>query len=149
MPMRAAVSSALLLALLAGPGCSPSTAQAPSAETRIIAALEDSLWATSRDDRAHAFAGYLAPGYRGVYADGVHDKAKEIVTLNEVTIESYQLKDLQVRPLGPEIYAVTYRATVTGTFQDYNLAGEYWCSTIWERADGKWQALMHTETKAP
>jgi hypothetical protein len=47
------------------------------------------------------------------------------------------------------MYAVTYRATVTGRFRDYNLAGEYWCSTIWEFRSGKWLALMHTETKAP
>ncbi len=146
--MRAAARSALVLALLAAL-VSDSRAQAPPVEAGIIAALEDSLWATSRDDRARAFASYLAPGFRGVYADGVHNRAREIVTLNDVTIESYQLKDLQVRPLAPDIYSVTYRATVTGTYLNYNLAGEYWCSTIWERRSGIWQALMHTETKAP
>lgn len=147
--MRAAPGTALVLALLWAPVPLSSLAQSPPEETQLIAALEDSLWATSRDDRVLAFARYLAPGYRGVYADGVHDKAKEILTLNEVSIETYQLKDLQIRRIGPRMYAVTYRATVTGRYQDYNLAGEYWCSTIWEFTDSRWQALMHTETKAP
>jgi hypothetical protein len=147
--MRAAFGTAVVLALLWAPVPLASVAQSPPAETQLIAALEDSLWATSRDDRAQAFGRYLAPDYRGVYADGVHDKAKEILTLNEVSIETYQLKDLQVRQIGPRMYAITYRATVTGRYQDYNLAGEYWCSTIWEFTGGRWQALMHTETKAP
>jgi len=147
--MRAALGSAFVIAVLLAPMSHSTSAQSKPEEVQIIAALEDSLWATSRDDRATAFSRYLAPGYRGVYADGVHDKAKEILTLNEVTIETYQLKDLQVRQLGPRMYGVTYRATVTGTYRNYNLAGEYWCSTIWEYSNGRWQALMHTETKAP
>jgi hypothetical protein len=147
--MHVAIGSALLIALLPAHLPAPCFAQSVSAEERVIIALEDSLWATSRDDRAQAFARYLAPGYRGLYADGVHDKAKEILTLTEVSIETYQLKDFQVRPIAPRIYAVTYRATVTGTFRQYNLAGEYWCSTIWEFGNGRWQAIMHTETKAP
>ena len=147
--MRPALRISTFFVLLAAAGCAASPAQAPPTDSSLIAALEDSLWATSRDDRAQPFAGILAPTYRGVYADGFHDKAKEIVNLTEVTIESYRLKDLQVRPLAPDIYAVTYRATVTGTYQDYTLDGEYWCSTVWQRAGGRWQAVLHTETKAP
>jgi hypothetical protein len=112
-------------------------------------ALEDSLWATSRDRRIEAFATLLAPDYRGVYPDGVHDRARELATFADVKIRSYQLNDFLVRPLGPGLFAVTYRAAVRGNYLGYDLQGDYWCATVWEGSKNSWQAVLHTETKAP
>jgi len=147
--MRSALSLAVAIASLSGPGAAPSAAQSPPSDVQLIIALEDSLWATSRDRRAVAFGRYLAPDYRGVYADGVHDKAKELATLDEVEIKSYEFQDFVVRPLAPGLFAVTYRASVRGRYLEYDLRGDYWCSTIWQDRNGKWQAVLHTETKVP
>lgn len=141
----------VLLGLFLAPvqAASQAVTRTTGTEIQLITALEDSLWATSRDRRIEAFATYLAPGYRGVYPDGVHDKSKELATFADVKIRSYQLNDLLVRPLGPNLYAVTYRATVRGNYLGYDLQGDYWCATVWERSKSSWQAVLHTETKAP
>jgi hypothetical protein len=147
--MTSDLSLPLVLALLSGAVALPASPQSPSADVGLISALEDSLWVTARDQRIQAFSSYLAAAYRGVYPDGVHDKARELATFPEVKIRSYQLNDLVVRPLGPGLYAITYRATVRGNYQGYDLHGDYWCSTVWQNHSGVWQAVLHTETKAP
>jgi hypothetical protein len=143
--------AAVVLGLLCGPGSLSAQAvtRATRDEIRLIMALEDSLWATSRDQRKDDFAAYLAPGYRGVYPDGIHDRARELALFPDVRMRSYQLQDFVVRPLGPGLYAVTYRATVRGNFQGYDLRGDYWCATVWDGRTGTWLAVLHTETKAP
>jgi hypothetical protein len=141
--------TALTIAFLAGTTVCRSPAQTTARDAQTVSALEDSVWVAARDHRAQTFASLLAPGYRGVFADGIHDKAKEILTLDTVQMDSYELKELLVRPLGPGLFALTYRASVTGTYKDYNLGGDYWCSTVWEKNGEKWQAVLHTETKAP
>ncbi len=78
-------------------GPAPSQAQVSSADSVLIRGFEDSLWATSRDRRVEAFATFLAPGYRGVYPDGVHDKARELATFADVHYRSYQLNDFIIQ----------------------------------------------------
>lgn len=146
---RAACALALGGLLAPVEAASQAVTRAARDEIYLIMALEDSLWATSRDRRIEAFATYLAPGYRGVYPDGVHDRAKELATFADVKIRSYQLNDVLVRPLGPGLYAVTYRATVRGNYLGYDLRGDYWCATVWQGSKDSWQAVLHTETKAP
>jgi hypothetical protein len=145
------VASGLVLGALLAPveAASQAVTRATRDEIQLIMELEDSLWATSRDRRIDAFATYLAPGYRGVYPDGIHDKSRELATFADVKIRTYQLNDLLVRPLGPGLYAVTYRATVRGNYLGYDLQGDYWCATVWQGSRDSWQAVLHTETKAP
>jgi len=148
---RLRAACGLVLGALLAPveGASQAVTRATRDEIQLIVGLEDSLWATSRDRRIEAFAAYLAPGYRGVYPDGVHDKSKELATFADVKIRSYQLNDFLVRSLGPGLYAVTYRATVRGNYLGYDLQGDYWCATVWQGSKDSWQAVLHTETKAP
>jgi len=147
--MTSDFSLPLVLALLSGTMAVPVSSQSPAADARLISSLEDSLWTTARDQRVQAFSAYLAADYRGVYPDGVHDKAKELATFPTVNIRSYQFNDMLVRPLTGGLYAVTYRATVRGNYRGYDLHGDYWCATVWQNQGGAWQAVLHTETKAP
>ncbi|HTS87263.1 MAG TPA: nuclear transport factor 2 family protein [Gemmatimonadales bacterium] len=133
----------------------PAAGQNRPLDPVVMRGLEDSLWATTREHRAQAFADYLAPTYQGVYADGVHDRLRELATFDDVQNDSYQLNDFIGRPLGPDRFVVTYRATVRGKYRDprtdaqFQLDGDYWCSSVWERGPARWQMVLHTETKAP
>jgi hypothetical protein len=145
--MRCALFAAVTMGALAGYLPRVATAQALPTDAPLIRALEDSLWTTSRERRVEAFASYLAPDYRGVYPDGVHDKARELATFPEVHIISYEFQDFVGRPLGPGVYGVTYRTTVRGTFKEFRLDGDYWCASVWQHSNGKWVAILHTEAK--
>lgn len=139
----------LMVVVCAAAGAASAAAQVTPTDSFRMWALEDSLWASTRAHKVQAFADFLAPNYRGVYADGVHDRMRELATFDEVYNESYQLNDFVGRPLGPDRFLVTYRATVEGKYRNFRLDGNYWCASLWERGPVKWQMVLHTETKVP
>ena len=145
--MRFAVLAMVTTVMISGGAPAVAAAQAPPADLTLMRALEDSLWTTSREHRAEAFASYLAPDYRGVYEDGVHDKVLELATFPEVRIASYEFESFLGHPVGPGVYAVTYRTTVRGTYKEFRLDGDYWCASVWKYDTGKWVAVLPTETK--
>lgn len=145
--MRFAVLAVVAMVTLSGSVAPVAAAQTQPPDARLMRALEDSLWTTSREHRIEAFASYLAPDYRGVYVDGVHDKAKELATFPEVNIASYEFQTFEGRTVGSGVYAVTYRATVRGSYKEFRLDGDYWCASVWKSDNGKWVAVVHMETK--
>src|SRR5690242_1234422 len=82
-PLRIIVIAAALLAA------------APAfAKPATPAQLEMETWRAFQAKRVAEIRSLFAPDFVGVYADGTHDLARELQTLNEVTIQDYTIANL-------------------------------------------------------
>ena len=124
--------------------------------TKSAASLQATLeqrekegWESFKNKDGKAYAALCAEEYTGVYEDGAgeHDLNSALESMNQITINSYQLGDLQVTALGPNAAMVRYtaEANVTlgdGPAQDSKMA----VTDIWVKRGGQWKSVRYQET---
>jgi hypothetical protein len=135
-------AGALLLAPIAAAG-------QPASPAAIDAlAREKAIWQAVKDHRLDDFAATMAPSYVGLYPDGPRTIAADVAQIRPVLLREFEISAFQALPIDPETIAATYRIDVAGQAQGTAFAGRYWVSSVWHRIDGKWRAVLHTETPA-
>lgn len=122
---------------------------APAPEPIEIVHLEQQLWKTMAEGNLATVRKLFTPDF--VEVDS-HIAALDtlLVTLQQCKLTNYELRDLQVRILGPDSAMTAYHAISTfecGTESkpdSHNFDNN--SATVWVRHSGKWLVQAHTET---
>ena len=110
-----------------------------------LTTCERQVWeALVRGDQS-ADAALLCDSFLGVYADGFANKADHTGQLQQgPTVQTYQLDQMQARPLGLEHALLSYRATVLRVGRD--TSDVMFVSSIWQRHGPDWRNIFSQDT---
>ena len=109
-------------------------------------ALETSAWQAFREKDAARFGALMAPDFVGVYADGVHDRAKDMALLKVTTLRTFRLSDFKSRMIDADDLLVTYSAEVTSAKSP--APRRIWNASLWHLEHGRGVTVYHTEIVA-
>ena len=146
-PRLAFASLAALLTLsLAAPFA---LAQSPGAVAGMgpVAQQEKAIWDALQSSSWDTAASYMAPNFVFV-GDVMGDRAHSMDGMKTCKLASYTLHDAQTRQITPDIVLLTYVATVDQTCGPQAYKGDLNCSSLWQKQNGKWMGVSHTEAMA-
>jgi hypothetical protein len=132
---------ALLLATVA-----VSFAKTP--DTDAIKAKETAAWQAFKDKKADDFKKVVDKDFKGVYAEGASDMAKELSDMSKWDMKSFTIGDYASFSDEKDVIVTTYTVKLEGTYEGKDMAGTYNCGTVWKEENGKWLAIFHTNVKA-
>ena len=118
--------------------------------TELLAELEVyemRVWEALVQGDKVADAAALHADFLGVYSDGFAEKADHVQQLEHgPTIESFELSDCRVLPLGQNYVVFSYRADFLKRAKTE--AEAMYISSIWHRSDGGWINVFSQDTPA-
>jgi hypothetical protein len=121
----------------------------PSPAPIEIVNLEQHLWTTMAEGDFATVRSLFAKDFVDV-DDHIHAVDALLVTLKHCKLESYELRDLQVRILSSSSALTAYHVVNTfncGTEEKPQLKNnDNNAITVWVRQSGKWLVQAHTET---
>jgi hypothetical protein len=124
-------------------------AAAPAlAKSATPAQLEMETWRAFQAKRVAEIKSLFAPDFVGVYADGTHDLARELQSLNQVTIEGFTIANIQSHAQDADDVLLTYSADVRLLVGKKLLAQRLWIASLWHFNGRRWLCTYHTEIKA-
>ena len=124
-------------------------AAAPAfAKPTTPAQLEIETWRAFQGKRVEEIKSLFAADFVGVYADGTHDLARELQSLNQVTIQDYRIANLQSHAEDADDVMLTYSADVRLLVGKKMVAQRLWIASLWHRSGTRWLCTYHTEMKA-
>ncbi|SRR5579864_146198 len=132
---------ALLLA-----GIAVSFATTPN--TDAIKAKETAAWQAFKDKKADDFKKVVDKDFKGVYAEGMSDMAKEMSDMGKWDMKSFTIGDFTSFSDEKDVIVTTYTVKLEGTYDGQDLGGTYNCGTVWKEENGQWMAIFHTNVKA-
>lgn len=123
-------------------------ASAAAGKTATPAQLENETWRAFQAKNVREIRSLFAPDFVGVYADGTHDLARELQSLQHVTIEDYKLDDFRSRTVDADDVLLTYAADLHASIDAKPVSERLWMASLWHRSGGRWLCVYHTEIKA-
>ena len=112
------------------------------------ARLEMETWRAFQAKRVAEIKSLFSPDFVGVYADGTHNLARELQSLNQVTIKNYTIANLQSHAQDADNVMLTYSADVRLLAGKKMVAQRMWIASLWHRQGTGWRCTYHTEIKA-
>ena len=122
-----------------------SIAQTPTKDE--IMAKENAAWQAFKDKKSDDFKKLVDKDFKGVYADGIYDMAKEMTAMSQWNMKSFSISDYNMFSDEKDVIVTTYTVTLTGTFDGQDMAGTYNCGTVWKMEGTDWLAIFHTNIK--
>ena len=116
-------------------------------DVAAVEAREKTLWNRAETDGSD-FRDTLSADFIAVYAGAVNDSAAEVAAIGQQRLNSFTLRDLQLRELADGVELVTYSAAAKGTFEGSDISGDYRATSIWKQEGGRWKLAYHSEMKA-
>ena len=116
-------------------------------DVQAAEARETKLWTRAEADGT-PFRDTLSDDFIAVYAGATNDADAEVAAIGKQHLDSFGLRDMQVRDLADGVQLVTYSADAKGTFDGADISGEYRATSIWKRVGGDWKLAYHSEMKA-
>ena len=113
-----------------------------------IEAKEKQAWQTFKDKDAEGFKKVVDKDFKGVYAEGVSDLAKEVADMKKWDMKSFAISDYTAFSDEKDIMVTTYVVKVEGAFDGKDASGTYNCGSVWKEENGAWMAIFHTNVKA-
>jgi len=113
-----------------------------------IEAKEKQAWQTFKDKDAEGFKKVVDKDFKGVYAEGVSDLAKEVAVMKKWDMKSFAISDYTAFSDEKDIMVTTYVVKVEGAFDGKDASGTYNCGSVWKEENGAWMAIFHTNVKA-
>jgi hypothetical protein len=120
----------------------------PTAKPATPAQLEMRAWRAFQQKNVGEIKSLFAADFVGIYADGTHDLAKELQSLQHVAIRDYRLTDFKSRTIDADDVLLTYAAAVRATVDSKPVSDRLWIASLWHRERGRWLCVYHTEIKA-
>ena len=112
-----------------------------------IETCETRVWEAMVQGDKSADAAALHADFLGVYSDGFAVKADHVQQLEDgPTIESFELSDCRVLPLGLNYAVFSYKADFLKKAKTAPEA--MYVSSIWQRTDGGWVNVFSQDTPA-
>ncbi len=130
---------ALLLAAVAVSFAGPDKA--------AIEAKEKTAWQTFKDKDAAGFQKVVDKDFKGVYAEGVSDMAKELSDMKKWDMKSFAISDYTAFSDEKDVIVTTYVVKIEGTFEGKDASGTYNAGSVWKMEKGAWMAIFHTNVK--
>ena len=113
-----------------------------------IEAKEKEAWQTFKDKNAEGFKKVVDKDFRGAYAEGISDMAKELSDMKKWDMKSFAISDYTAFSDEKDIMVTTYVVKIEGTFGGKDASGTYNCGSVWKEENGAWLAIFHTNVKA-
>ena len=110
-------------------------------------AKEKTAWQTFKDKKEDAFKKVVDKDFKGVYAEGVSDMAKEISDMGKWDMKSFEISDYKIFSDEKDVVVSTYVVKVEGTYDGKDASGTYNAGSVWKLENGKWLAIFHTNVK--
>src|SRR5882762_8077060 len=99
-------------------------------------AKEKAAWQAFKDKKADDFKKVVDKDFKGVYAEGVSDMAKELSDMNKWDMKSFTISDYTSFSDEKDVIVTTYTVKLEGTYEGKDMAGTYNCGTVW-KMEGK------------
>ena len=112
-----------------------------------IEAKEKTAWQTFKDKDAAGFQKVVDKDFKGVYAEGLSDMAKELSDMKKWDMKSFTISDYNAVSNGSDTITTTYKVVIDGTFNGQDMSGTYNAGSVWKMENGKWRAIFHTNIK--
>jgi hypothetical protein len=112
-----------------------------------IEAKENAAWQAFKDKKADAFKKVVDKDFKGVYAEGVSDMAKELTDMQKWDMKSFSISDYNAFSDEKDVMVTTYTVKLEGTYEGKDMSGTYNCGSVWKQENGKWLAIFHTNMK--
>jgi hypothetical protein len=132
-----------VIALIASIGVSIA---APDKEA--IKAKETAAWQSFKDKKADDFQKVVDKDFKGVYAEGVSDMAKELSDMKKWDMKSFTISDYKAFSDEKDVMVTTYTVKIEGTLDGKDASGTYNAGSVWKEENGAWMAIFHTNVKA-
>src|SRR6266480_2321445 len=113
-----------------------------------IEAKEKTAWQTFKDKDAAGFQKVVDKDFKGVYAEGVSDMAKELSDMKKWDMKSFAISDYTAFSDEKDVMVTTYVVKIEGTFDGKDASGTYNSGSVWKMENGAWMAIFHTNVKA-
>ena len=146
--------AASIAAIVLVVGCAPprpELGRAASGPVReSIVALERSAWEAWKRKDGKFFRDNLLADAAYMSGTGLSTReaiARDIETSN-CTVESYVLRNQEVRSLSPDVALLTLRATSDVTCDSKPIHSDAWSTSVFVRVGDTWKVSFHQETDA-
>jgi len=113
-----------------------------------IEAKEKQAWQTFKDKDAAGFQKVVDKDFKGVYAEGMSDMAKELSDMKKWDMKSFKISDYTAFSDEKDVMVTTYVVKIEGTLDGKDASGTYNCGSVWKEENGAWMAIFHTNVKA-
>jgi hypothetical protein len=113
-----------------------------------IEAKEKEAWQTFKDKNAEGFKKVVDKDFRGAYAEGISDMAKELSDMKKWDMKSFAISDYTAFSDEKDVIVTTYVVKIEGTFDGKDASGTYNAGSVWKQEKGAWMAIFHTNVKA-
>jgi len=113
-----------------------------------IEAKEKEAWQTFKDKNAEGFKKVVDKDFRGAYAEGISDMAKELSDMKKWDMKSFTISDFTAFSDEKDVIVTTYVVKIEGTFDGKDASGTYNAGSVWKQEKGAWMAIFHTNVKA-
>jgi hypothetical protein len=117
-------------------------------DTAAIEAKEKTAWQTFKDKDADGFKKVVDKDFRGAYAEGISDMAKELSDMKRWDMKSFTISDYKSFSDEKDVIVTTYVVKIEGTYDGKDASGTYNAGSVWKLEKGAWMAIFHTNVKA-
>jgi hypothetical protein len=112
-----------------------------------IEVKEKTAWQTFKDKDAAGFQKVVDKDFKGVYAEGASDMAKELSDMKKWDMKSFAISDYTAFSDEKDVIVTTYVVKVEGTYDGKDASGTYNAGSVWKMEKGAWMAIFHTNVK--
>ena len=121
---------------------------AKTPDTDAIKAKETAAWQAFKDKKADDFKKVVDKDFKGVYAEGMSDMAKEMSDMAKWDMKSFTIGDFTSFSDEKDVIVATYTVKIEGTYSGQDVGGTYNCGTVWKMEGNDWLAIFHTNVLA-
>lgn len=119
-----------------------------SPDNAAIEAKEKAAWEAFKTRNAAEFKKLVSPDLVAVYPAGVNNLQAEIDAMSKMEVKSSEISGFKVVMSGDDTAIDTYTVKLTATMEGQDISGTHNCATIWQKKNGEWRAIFHTDMKA-
>ena len=110
-------------------------------------AKEKAAWQAFKDKKADDFKKLVDKDFRGVYAEGVSNRQKELDDMQKWDMKSFAISDYDMFSDEKDVVVSTYMVKIEGTYEGKDLSGTYNAGSVWKKEGKDWLAIFHTNAK--
>src|SRR5437762_7835024 len=97
-----------------------------------IEAKEKTAWQTFKDKDAAGFQKVVDKDFKGVYAEGLSDMAKELSDMKKWDMKSFTISEYTAFSDEKDVMVTTYVVEIEGTLDGKDSSCTYHCGPVWK-----------------
>src|SRR5438477_3466722 len=103
-----------------------------------IEAKEKAAWQAFKDKKADDFKKVVDKDFRGVYAEGIADMAKEMSDMQKWDMKSFAISNFSAFSDEKDVTVTTYIVKVEGTYDGKDAGGTFNAGSVWKKEGNDW-----------